>query len=80
MVIVDSLVRRAIDGELDVQSLTPITSPKERRDTWEQLTGRQMASSGSTSPCNTTTLKTWLARFRPDAVVHLAEQRAAPIR
>jgi len=42
VVIVDSLVRRAIDGEFDAQSLTPITSPKERRDTWEQLTGRQI--------------------------------------
>ena len=33
VVIVDSPTRRAIDGDLDVQSLTPVTHPKERRDT-----------------------------------------------
>lgn len=78
VVIVDSLVRRAIDGELDVQSLTPITSPKERRDTWEQLTGRHIGLERIDLARDYDDLKTWLARFRPDAVVHLAEQRAAP--
>jgi len=78
VVIVDSLVRRAIDGELDVQSLTPITSPKERRDTWEQLTGRHIGLERIDLARDYDDLKIWLARFRPDAVVHLAEQRAAP--
>ena len=78
VVIVDSLVRRAIDGELDVQSLTPITSPKERRDTWEQLTGRPIGLERIDLARDYDDLKTWLARFRPDAIVHLAEQRAAP--
>lgn len=76
--IVDNLVRRAIDGELDVQSLTPITSPKERRDTWRQLTGRLIPLERIDLAQDYDQLKAWLADFRPDAVVHLAEQRAAP--
>ncbi len=78
VVIVDSLVRRAIDGELDVQSLTPITSPKERRDAWEQGTGRSVGLERIDLAEDYDALRDWLARFRPDAVVHLAEQRAAP--
>ncbi len=78
VVIVDNLMRRAIDGELDVQSLTPITSPKERRDAWDEVTGRLIPLERIDLANDYDELKGWLTRFRPDAVVHLAEQRAAP--
>ena len=38
--IVDNFVRRRIDNELGVQSLTPIRSLDERRKAWSGLTGR----------------------------------------
>ncbi|TVQ35387.1 MAG: NAD-dependent epimerase/dehydratase family protein [Geminicoccaceae bacterium] len=78
VVIVDSLVRRQIDGELDVQSLTPITSPKERRDAWAELSGRHIHLERIDLAKDYGELKAWLAAFRPDALIHLAEQRAAP--
>ncbi|MFW5832829.1 MAG: NAD-dependent epimerase/dehydratase family protein [Pseudomonadota bacterium] len=78
VVIVDSLVRRQIDGELDVQSLTPITSPKERRDVWAEVTGRHIHLERIDLAHDYGELKAWLADFRPEAMVHLAEQRAAP--
>jgi len=78
VVIVDSLVRRQIDGELDVQSLTPITSPKERRDAWQEVSGKWIELVRIDLARDYDFLKSWLGEFRPDAIVHLAEQRAAP--
>ncbi len=78
VVIVDSLVRRQIDGELDVQSLTPITSPKERRDAWKEISGRWIELVRIDLATDYDQLRSWLLTWRPDALVHLAEQRAAP--
>ncbi len=78
VVIVDSLVRRQVDGELDVQSLTPITSPKERRDAWAEVSGRHIHLERIDIADEYGELRAWLADFRPEAMVHLAEQRAAP--
>jgi len=78
VVIVDSLVRRQIDGELDVQSLTPITSPKERRDTWKEVSGQWIELVRLDLATEYEQLKWFLDEYRPDALVHLAEQRAAP--
>ncbi len=78
VVIVDSLVRRQIDGELDVQSLTPITSPKERRDAWKEVSGAWIELVRLDLAKDYDALKAWLSDWRPEAIVHLAEQRAAP--
>jgi len=78
VIIVDSLVRRQIDGELDVQSLTPITSPKERRDAWKEVSGRWIELVRIDLASEYEPLRAWLESWRPDALVHLAEQRAAP--
>ena len=42
MTIVDNLSRRHIDNELEVYSLTPITSMSTRLKTWEDLTGNKV--------------------------------------
>jgi UDP-sulfoquinovose synthase len=78
VVIVDSLVRRQIDGELDVQSLTPITSPKERRDAWKEVSGHWIELVRIDIAEQYEELKVFLDQWRPDALVHMAEQRAAP--
>ena len=77
VVIVDNFVRRTIDHELGAQSLTPIADPKERVKAWREV-------SGQTIGLEYGDLLDWefvselFERHRPDAVVHYAEQRAAP--
>jgi len=77
VVSVDNFVRRAIDHELGAQSLTPIADPKERVRAWQEV-------SGQTIGLEFGDLLDWefvseiMQRHQPDAVVHFAEQRAAP--
>jgi UDP-sulfoquinovose synthase len=76
--VVDNLCRRAIDAELKVQSLTPIAPIETRLRAWRELTGRQMAFEAVDVAHEYERLRDWLDAWRPDAVVHFAEQRAAP--
>ena len=76
--VVDNLSRRWIDAELGVQSLTPMDSIQERLRTWKEVSGRTLAFEHMDVACEYERLKAWLRDWRPDAVVHLAEQRAAP--
>jgi UDP-sulfoquinovose synthase len=77
VVIVDNFVRRTIDHELGAESLTPIADPKERVKAWQEV-------SGQTIGLEYGDLLDWefvsevVQRHRPDAIVHYAEQRAAP--
>ncbi len=75
--IVDSYIRRHWDHELGVQTLTPIQPLPERLAAWEQLTGKRIeVFSGDITEYDF--LASFLESFRPDAVVHFAEQRSAP--
>ena len=76
--IVDNLSRRWIDTELGVQSLTPMDSIQERTRIWHQETGRRIHFHLIDLARDYEVLKSWLAEERPDAIVHFAEQRAAP--
>ena len=76
--IVDNLSRRWIDTELGVQSLTPMDSIQERQRIWRQTTGRSLAFEHIDVAADYERFKAWLGDARPDAVVHFAEQRAAP--
>jgi UDP-sulfoquinovose synthase len=77
VVIVDNFVRRTIDHELAAESLTPIADPKGRVKAWREV-------SGQTIGLEYGDLLDWefvsetFTRHQPDAVVHFAEQRAAP--
>ena len=75
--IVDSFVRRQWDFELGVQTLTPIRTLPERLRVWKQLTGLDIETS-SGDITDYAFLAEVIERERPDAVVHFAEQRAAP--
>ena len=75
--IVDSFIRRQWDFELGVQTLTPDPHPARAAAGWKRLSGRTSRPMPATSP----TTSSWPSssqRERPDAVVHFAEQRAAP--
>jgi UDP-sulfoquinovose synthase len=76
--ILDNLSRRWIDTELGVQSLTPMDSIQERTRIWHQETGRRIRFHLLDLAKDYERLKQWLAEERPDAIIHFAEQRAAP--
>jgi len=76
--IVDNLSRRRIDGELGIQSLTPILPITERLAAWKDLSGRDIAVRDFTVGRDFVSLLDLLRDTKPDAIVHFAEQRAAP--
>ena len=76
--IVDNLSRRWIDAELGVQSLTPVDSIQERLRVWEQVSGAALAFERIDVAAEYDRFKAWVANWRPEAVIHFAEQRAAP--
>jgi UDP-sulfoquinovose synthase len=76
--IVDNLSRRRIDGELRAGSLTPIVPLDERLAAWREVSGRAIRAHQITVGKDYDELLELLQTFRPDAVVHFAEQRAAP--
>jgi UDP-sulfoquinovose synthase len=76
--IVDNLSRRKIDVELGCQSLTPIQPIETRLRTWEELTGRKIDFYNLDVAEDYTELEQLIQRIEPKAVVHFAEQRAAP--
>ncbi|HEX4196969.1 MAG TPA: NAD-dependent epimerase/dehydratase family protein [Caulobacteraceae bacterium] len=76
--IVDNLSRRDIDAELDVQSLTPISTLAARIEAWREVGGRTIDYFPLTLGRDYDELLELITGWRPDAVVHFAEQRAAP--
>jgi UDP-sulfoquinovose synthase len=75
--IIDNFARRQWDFELGVQTLTPIRPLSERLNVWQQLTGRTIdLFVGDVADYDF--LASTIAAFKPDAVVHFAEQRSAP--
>ena len=76
--IIDNLSRRWIDTELGVQSLTPMDSIQERLRVWYAETGRRIHFHLIDIAKDYEVFKAWLDENRPDAIIHFAEQRAAP--
>ncbi|MFI4949576.1 MAG: NAD-dependent epimerase/dehydratase family protein [Caulobacterales bacterium] len=76
--IVDNGSRRRIDEELGAGSLTPIVSLEARLAAWREVSGHSIAAHELTVGRDFDALLALLKSFRPDAVVHFAEQRAAP--
>jgi len=78
VIIVDNFARRNADVELEVSSLTPIAPLGKRLAAWRELTGRQIGFRRLNVAEDFEKLVELLVEFRPHAVVHFAEQRAAP--
>src|SRR5437763_3671418 len=76
--IVDNLSRRKIDVELEVESLTPIRPLSERLDVWEQVSGQRIGLETFTAGEHYHRMLTLIEDQQPDAIIHFAEQRAAP--
>jgi len=76
--VVDNLSRRKIDIELEVDSLTPIRPISQRVSAWKDVSGRDIGYVNLDLATEYDKLVDLLREVRPDAIVHFAEQRAAP--
>ncbi|HIV82298.1 MAG TPA: NAD-dependent epimerase/dehydratase family protein [Candidatus Salinicoccus merdavium] len=75
--IVDNLVRREYDKELNSNSVTPIASLEDRVAKWKELTGKDIkVYEGDLNHYDFLSLV--FKQERPEAFVHFAEQRSAP--
>ncbi|MEO1242849.1 MAG: NAD-dependent epimerase/dehydratase family protein [Pseudomonadota bacterium] len=76
--IVDDLSRRKIDIELEVESLTPVKPVSTRLAAWKEVSGKDIRFENINVAKNYARLLNLLNEVEPDAIVHFAEQRAAP--
>ena len=76
--IIDNLSRRRIDEELGTSSLTPIAPIETRLAVWKERTGRDIGFELIDVALEYDRFLAVLKDFEPDALVHFAEQRAAP--
>ena len=75
--IVDNFSRRQWDHEIGAQTLTPIRPLAERLRVWEELTGKTIELFvGDVTDYDF--LSATIKEIEPEAVIHFAEQRAAP--
>ncbi|WP_114395663.1 NAD-dependent epimerase/dehydratase family protein [Oleisolibacter albus] len=78
VIIIDNFARRAADLELGAESLTPIRSLPERVEAWRQCAGRRIPTLELDVARDYDGLEAAFRRLAPDAIIHFAEQRAAP--
>ena len=78
VLIVDNLVRRKIDIELECDSLTPIRPIRTRIQAWKELTGREIRFEYMDVSDHYHRIFSLFKEVKPMAVIHFAEQRAAP--
>ncbi|MGI8868239.1 MAG: NAD-dependent epimerase/dehydratase family protein [Mycobacteriales bacterium] len=76
--IVDDLSRRNIDNELEVSSLTPIAPMGTRLAAWKETSGKEIAFHRFSVAEHYHRLLSLIEDWEPEAIVHFAEQRAAP--
>ena len=76
--IVDNLSRRKIEHELSSYSLTHIAPIKTRLNCWLQETGKKIDFHYLDISSDYNKLLQQIINFKPDTIVHFAEQRSAP--
>jgi UDP-sulfoquinovose synthase len=76
--IVDNLVRRATDIELGAESLTPIAPIEERLAAWRETRNTPIDFVALDVARDYDELEALFRDLQPEAIVHFAEQRAAP--
>jgi UDP-sulfoquinovose synthase len=75
--VADNFVRRQYDHELGVESLVPIETLRTRVSVWKEKTGKEIRCYVGDLVDAAFTYHL-IEDFRPNAVVHFAEQRSAP--
>jgi UDP-sulfoquinovose synthase len=75
--VVDNFARRGYDLEMGVDSLVPIVGLQQRVRRWQEISGFTVEVFVGDLTDDSFVSET-LASFKPEAVVHFAEQRSAP--
>jgi UDP-sulfoquinovose synthase len=75
--VLDNFARRGYDQELGVRSLVPIEDLSTRVAAWQEVSGHQIPAYVG-DLLDPDFIYRVLRDFRPQAIVHFAEQRAAP--
>jgi UDP-sulfoquinovose synthase len=75
--VADNFARRGYDFEMGVDSLVPIASLHRRVERWEELSGHKMEVFIG-DLMEDEFVYDMVGQFRPDTIVHFAEQRSAP--
>ena len=75
--VADNFARRSYDDELGVRSLVPIEPLRARVDAWQEVSGKTIPTYYGDLVDGEFTVE-MVRDFRPDTIVHYAEQRAAP--
>jgi UDP-sulfoquinovose synthase len=78
VIVVDNLSHRKIDIELEVESLTPIAPMYARLNAWTELTGKKIDFYNFDVAHDYQVLLDLICNEKVDAIIHFAEQRAAP--
>jgi UDP-sulfoquinovose synthase len=73
----DNFVRRQYDHEMGVESLVPIETLRTRVQTWTEYSGRELGVY-VVDLQRADEVYAAIRDFRPDTIIHFAEQRAAP--
>lgn len=76
--IIDNLSHRQIDVLLEVESLTPIASMSQRLATWKKVSGQKINFINIDIANEYDLLVNTIKKEKPEAIIHFAEQRAAP--
>ena len=76
--IIDNFSRRKIDVELGIESLTPISSMERRIACWQSITGKRIKFEMLDLATEFERLVALLKENSIEAIIHFAEQRAAP--
>ncbi|WP_007026208.1 NAD-dependent epimerase/dehydratase family protein [Saccharomonospora iraqiensis] len=75
--VVDNFARRGYDTELGSQSLVPIEDLDVRVAAWKEVSGNEITSYVG-DLLDAEFVYSVIREFRPDTIIHFAEQRAAP--
>ncbi|HZR48839.1 MAG TPA: NAD-dependent epimerase/dehydratase family protein [Streptosporangiaceae bacterium] len=75
--VLDNFARRGYDNELGLESLVPIAPLQTRIEVWRELTGKAIGCYIG-DLCDAQFTYQVIEDFDPAAIVHYAEQRAAP--
>jgi UDP-sulfoquinovose synthase len=75
--VVDNFARRGYDTELGSQSLVPIEDLDVRVAAWKEVSGKEITSYVG-DLLDAEFVYSVVREFRPDTIIHFAEQRAAP--
>jgi UDP-sulfoquinovose synthase len=75
--VADNFARRGYDLEMGVQSLVPIATLHRRVECWEEVSGHRIDLYIG-DLIDEDFVNGMVAGYRPDAIVHFAEQRSAP--